>query len=374
MSRKYGKKVEIKINPLAYNIGLIGESGIGKSTTIKEFCEKLVGDDGYIMLDIGKEDGHKAINGIVSAEIPDWDTFSDFVDDVIENKTTDYKDLKVIGLDTYDQLVEIAEPEVVRMHNRANPDKRVDSINAAFGGFGKGMDKVSEIILDKLWELKKVGVSFIMIGHVKNKEIDDAATGESYSILTTNMSQKYFNAIKTKLDFLGVAYVDRKIVKEKTGKKNIATKQDIVKSKVAEESRRISFRDDNYSIDSKSRFADIVDNIPMDSDALIKAINDAIMAEHSKGEKTVDESKKEEAKEAKSKEKEVEKYIENRKATKVDEVVNAKLISEIQDKFSVQSKEVKEQIKDIMTENGFSSFRDENIPTQALEQIVNILK
>ena len=98
------------------------------------------------------------------------------------------------------------------------------------------------------------------------------------------------------------------------------------------------------------------------------------MAEHSKGEKTVDESKKEEAKEAKNKEKEVEKYIENRKATKVDEVVNVKLISEIQDKFSVQSKEVKEQIKDIMTENGFSSFREENIPTQALEQIVNILK
>ena len=57
MARKFGKKREICIDPLAYNIGLIGESGIGKSTVIKEVCEKLAGDEGYIALDIGKEDG-----------------------------------------------------------------------------------------------------------------------------------------------------------------------------------------------------------------------------------------------------------------------------------------------------------------------------
>ena len=64
MARKFGQKREICIDPLAYNIGLIGESGIGKSTVIKEVCEKLAGDEGYIALDIGKEDGHDAINGM----------------------------------------------------------------------------------------------------------------------------------------------------------------------------------------------------------------------------------------------------------------------------------------------------------------------
>ena len=77
MARKFGQKREICIDPLAYNIGLIGESGIGKSTVIKEVCEKLAGDEGYIALDIGKEDGHDAINGIVSAKIPDWATFKE---------------------------------------------------------------------------------------------------------------------------------------------------------------------------------------------------------------------------------------------------------------------------------------------------------
>lgn len=196
MARKFGQKREICIDPLAYNIGLIGESGIGKSTVIKEVCEKLAGDDGYIALDIGKEDGHDAINGIVSAKIPDWATFKEFCDDVIENKLTDYKDLRVIVLDTFDQLLEITEPEVIRMHNRANPDKpKITSIKAAFGGFMAGEDKAIQIVLDKLWELKSVGVSFIAIGHTKKKDVDDPITGESYSILTTNMSQRYFNAL-----------------------------------------------------------------------------------------------------------------------------------------------------------------------------------
>lgn len=46
------------------------------------------------------------------------------------------------------------------------------------------------------------------------------------------------------------------------------------------ENRVISFRDNNYSVDSKSRFADIVDKIPFDVDAFIKAMQDAILAEN----------------------------------------------------------------------------------------------
>lgn len=48
MARKFGQKREICIDPLAYNIGLIGESGIGKSTVIKEVCEKLAGDEAIL--------------------------------------------------------------------------------------------------------------------------------------------------------------------------------------------------------------------------------------------------------------------------------------------------------------------------------------
>ena len=375
MARKFGQKREICIDPLAYNIGLIGESGIGKSTVIKEVCEKLAGDEGYIALDIGKEDGHDAINGIVSEKIPDWAKFKEFCDDVIENKLTDYKDLRVVVLDTFDQLLEIAEPEVIRMHNRANPDKpKITSIKAAFGGFMAGEDKAIQIVLDKLWELKGVGVSFIAIGHTKKKDVDDPITGESYSILTTDMSQRYFNALKTKVHFLGVAYIDREIVKQKTGKKNVVTKQEEVKGKVMSESRRISFRDDNYSVDSKSRFADIVDEIPLDSDAFIKAITDAIMAEHSKGDKTVEQSKKDLEKARKQKEAEVAEKLEHDAANKVDEEKNAELVSTIQNKFSDVSAATKKKVKAFMAEHDIPNFKNaDEIPTANLEAIVAML-
>lgn len=375
MARKFGKKREICIDPLTYNIGLIGESGIGKSTVIKEFCEKLAGDDGYIALDIGKEDGHDAINGIVSEKIPDWATFKEFCDDVIENKLTDYKELRVIVLDTFDQLYEITVPEVIRMHNRANPDKpKITSIKQAFGGFSAGEDKAIELILNKLWELKSVGVSFIAIGHTKKKDIDDPVTGETYSQLTTNMSQRTFGALKTKLHFLGVAYIDREIVKQKTGKKNVVTKQEEVKGKVMSESRRISFRDDNYSVDSKSRFADIVDQIPLDSDALIKALSDAILAEHSKGDKTVEQSKKELAAARKKQEAEIAEKLEQDAKNKIDEERNAELMSVIQNKFSDANAATKKKVKAIMAENDIPNFKNsDDIPTAILESIVEVL-
>lgn len=134
MARKFGKKNVIKIDPLAYNIGLIGESGIGKTTLIKEVCEKLVGEDGYMIFNLGKEDGIDAIAGAVYEDVPDWQTFDEITTHIIDNKTTYYKDLKVIVYDTLDELINITEPEVIRLHNKTYPDKRVNTIKAAFGG------------------------------------------------------------------------------------------------------------------------------------------------------------------------------------------------------------------------------------------------
>ena len=122
MARKYGKKNEIKLDPLKYNLCLIGEGGIGKTTLIKQYCEKLAGQDGYIFLDVGKEDGSDAISGIVSEPVWDWEKFDDVTTDIIENRHTDYADLKVVVIDTFDELMNLAESEVLRLWNRDNPD------------------------------------------------------------------------------------------------------------------------------------------------------------------------------------------------------------------------------------------------------------
>lgn len=373
MAGKYGKKVEVNLDPLHYNIGLLGESGIGKSTIMKNICEKLAGEDGYIALDIGKEDGHDAINGIVSEKIEDWAKFVEVTDDIIENKDTDYKNLKVVIIDTYDELCNIAEKEAIRLYNKKNSDKKADTINQAWGGFGKGLDKTIDLMLDRLWELKKVGVSFIVVAHVKKKDVDDVMTEEQYSVLTSNTTQRYFNAIKTKLHFLGLAYIDREIVKKKTGKKNIKTGEEIVRGKIVGESRVINFRDDTYSVDSKSRFADIVDKIPFDTDSFIKAMQDAILAEHSKSGKSVEETQKKQQAESKSAAKSAAEYSKSKKASKVDEEENNTLIAFIQGKFSDASAEAKLHVKKIMSDYHFASFKEDNIPTKALREIAEIL-
>ena len=292
------------------------------TTVIKEYCEKLAGDS-YIFLETGKEDGANAISGINYLNCPDWESdydedlnsigFNTFIEDVIENRSTDWKDLRVVVIDTIDELFSIAEPEVIEMHNREYPKKRIKSIKGAFGGFQAGEDKVIEIILDRLWALKKVGVSFIVIGHTKNRNVTDPVTGEDYLQLTTNMPQKYFNSIKTKVHFLGVAAIDRKIIKENTGKKDFVTKEIIKKGVVKEEIRKITFRDDNFVIDSKSRFSDIVESIPLDSDELIKAITDAIKNEQKKSGIPIKEAEKKQKEEEKKRLQRIAEEEKNRK-------------------------------------------------------------
>ena len=332
MAIKFGKKNEIKIDPLAYNIMLIGESGIGKTTVIKEFVEKLTGEDGYVFLEVGKEDGADAINGIQYLTCPEWDAeydemtntigFNTFIEDVVDNRSTDWKDLRVVVIDTLDELFSIVEPEVIRLHNKETPNKRVKSIKAAFGGFMAGEDKAIEIVEDKLWSLKKVGVSFIIIGHTKTRNVTDPDTGEDYMQITTNLTQRYYNAIKTKVHFLPVASVDRDIIKEK-GKKNIVTGEVEMKGVLKGETRKITFRDDNFVIDSKSRFADIVPEIPLDADALIEAITNAIKAEQSKSGVSFDDAKKKQEKLAAEKDRRIaEKEAEAKYNKELESVIN----------------------------------------------------
>lgn len=308
------------------------------TTLIKEVCEQLVGDEGYMFLECGQERGADAIEGINHINCPEWNMdydeltnsagFIDVCEDIIENKASDYPNLKVIVWDTYDHLINIAESESIRLWNRHcrennQPEKMVKSINAAWGGFGKGEKKAMELMFDVMGRLRAVGVSTIVIGHVKTKEISDIVSGETFQILTSDQQSNYFNALKKNLHFLGLAYVDRQIVKEKTGKKNIVTKQEITKNKISTETRKIKFRDDSYAIDSGSRFADIVPEIDMNATEFIKALTNAIMNEQKKSGQSIETTKAEQDKIAQIEQDKITKAEQARKEQKqITEIVN----------------------------------------------------
>lgn len=382
MARKFGKKAEVSLNPLDYTMYLIGESGIGKSTVIKNYCETLAGDDGYIFLTCGKEADQATIEGIVQEPVWDWDKFDDVTSDILEHRFDDYKDLKVVVIDTIDELMAMAEDETIRLWNRENlktPDKQTKQFKATYGGFNGPTDKAISLVLDRLWELKRVGVSFIIIGHTKRTEYTDPVSLQTYSMLSTNMDKRYFNAIKNKADFGGVAYIDRDIDRVKTGKRNVVTKKDEVIGKVTGERRLICFRDDSYAIDSKSRFADIIDKIPMDADELHTAIEDAIKKERAKSgvsyDAAVEKQKARAVKDEDEQKARAESYVKLHQQDALDdlEANRDRWVEMIQNNYPDLSNAKKASIRAISADVGGLKLNDPDFPIDRLKEIVDII-
>ena len=280
---KFGKKNVVNTDLSRYIFGLLGESGIGKTTTMYKICDKLFGEDGYIVLDCGKEVGTNCINGVVAERIDTYKKFIEVTDDIIKNKETDYPNLKVVIGDTLDQLFDIGEPYLVKLYNQEHMGEKnfipVKTINAVEGGFMHGQDRLINMVLDRIFKLYDCGVGFWYTGHVKNRSSDDVFTGESYDQLTTSMSQRYFNSVKNKTHFLGIAYIDRAMEEEEYGEQNPITKKRKTRNKITSEARKVKFRDDSYTADSKCRFASIIDEVPLDADELIEAMKNAITEE-----------------------------------------------------------------------------------------------
>lgn len=308
---KFGKRNTVNLDILSYNIMLLGESGAGKTSLINNVVSKYTGNpESVLFLEIGMERGADAISNINYINTPEWSAdydefdnsagFIDVCEDIIENKATDYPELRAVVWDTLDQLINIAEAEVIRMWNKecraaGHPEKAAKTINGCYSGYGRGEKKAIEMMLDVMNRLRRVGVATIIIGHVKTKQIEDALTGQSYQILTSDQQQNYFNAIKKNLHFLGLLYIDRELAAEKTGKKIFGTNKDETVNRVVGETRRIRFRDDGAVVDCKSRFADIVPEIDCDADQFIKAITDAIKSEQSKSGISLEDAKKKQA-------------------------------------------------------------------------------
>lgn len=276
----FGKRSSISENLNDYSIMLCGESGIGKTTVMSRLCEMEFGEDGYLLMNTGDEEGVSAIDDVTYEDVPSYKKYVEICNDIIKNKTTEYPNLKVIIVDTLDQLIKATESHAIDDWNRSNMGnknfKPAKSLNSVEGGFGAGYDVVFNLIYDKVRALDKVGVKVWFVCHSKTKDIVDPLTSSAYTTLTSNMAQRYFNDFKTKVHVVGVACIDRTIDVVGTGRENIMNHKEITVNKVSNETRQIVFRDDSYSVDSKSRFSGIVDRIPLDAEELQKALKDAI--------------------------------------------------------------------------------------------------
>jgi GTPase SAR1 family protein len=370
----FGKKNKVDLNWYNYNSAILGEPGVGKTTIVYQMCEKELGDDGYLFVECGKEDGADSIEGINYINCPAWKAeyddvrnsvgFADLVEDILENKNTDYPNLKIVVIDTYDQLRKIVEPEVIRLANK-NSEKKIVSIKQAFGGYMAGDDKCDEMLLDILWRLKEVGVHFFLIGHTKRKDVT-GDSGETYTKITSDMTERSFNQVKNKLHFLGMATIDREYKKKEIKGKS--------KNFVTAENRKITFRDDDYALDSKSRFAEIINEIPFSPDEFINAMNNAIQAEAKKSGKSITDLEKEQKIKDKAVNERAKKTSDEIKNNKVDLDRNEELITIMKEQFkSMEAGDKKDVIKSRMKEMEMKNFDGLlEKPTKEVEDIYQL--
>lgn len=276
----YGKKNVISTDLSRLVFGLLGEPGIGKSSTIYKMAEQEFGEDSYLLLDVGSEWGSEYIYGVMAEQTETFKKFLDVTNDIIKNKSAEYPNLKVVIIDTIDALFEIGEPYLVKLYNQEHIGEKnfkpATTINAAEGGFMHGQDRLIEIVVNQIVKLRKAGVGVWYTGHVKRRSNDDAFTGETYDMITTNMSQRYFAAIRNKSHAIGIAYIDRTLTEQEIGKENPVTHEKKTITKVVSESRKVKFRDDSYTADSKSRLANIAEEVLLDADEILQALKDAI--------------------------------------------------------------------------------------------------
>lgn len=123
-------KVELDIKNFLQLV--IGSKKIGKTGLTADIAREIYGDiSKLLIISIGKEKAYEAIDNAIYEEPQDWTELTEIVDELIENEG-EY-DFDVISFDTIDEIIPMAEAEVMRLHTKTYKEVP-KSFNACFGG------------------------------------------------------------------------------------------------------------------------------------------------------------------------------------------------------------------------------------------------
>lgn len=252
-----GQKNEVKVAIENYTHLIIGERKIGKSTLIADIATTLSSLDDLLVISVGDEDGFHAIDGLIFENPMKWNEFVKIVDELVLNP--DEQPFKFVCIDTIDELINLGIAEVLRLHKLEKGDVP-KSINDAFGGYGRGKAKLFEMINGQVSRLKKSKYGLFEIGHNKVRELKDKGTGDQYNVLTSNLTNDYFDVFAYKADIVC----------------NIVTEKEMGENNNLQDIKRyMYFRSDGF-IDAGSRFAELPNRVPYGAEQYIEAVKDGI--------------------------------------------------------------------------------------------------
>lgn len=274
--RKFGKtyKMSEKFEDYSYIINGVG--GIGKTTLAYEIGKIVTGsNEGTFIITCGGENKPKHIPDAFGDHAPDFKTFVAIVKELCTNREA-YPHTKFVAIDSLDEYTRLVENFVVQEWNSTcDINERAKSISQAYKGFQKGENRACDLMIQQVIKLQEAGYSMLEIGHTKTKLKEDPVTKVQFEQLTCNLDNKYYNALKDKVNLVAMCYWEYLIDKVEE-KKNAFTKKMNKVGELVDRKRVMVFADDDNAIDTKTHFEYIVNKMDLNAENFIKAVEDAI--------------------------------------------------------------------------------------------------
>lgn len=276
MARKFGKINKMSENFEDYSYIINGVGGIGKTTLVYEIGKIITGsDEGTFIITCGGENKPKHIPGAFGDVAPDFKTFCAIVKELCDNKE-EYPNTRFVAIDSLDEYARITENFVVSEWNsQCDINERAKSISQAYKGFQKGENRACDLMIQQVIKLQNAGYSILEIGHTRTKLKEDTITKVQFEQLTCNLDNKYYNALKDKVNLVAMCYWENTLenIEEK---KNAFTKKMDKVGELTDRKRVMVFADDDNAIDTKTHFEYITSKIDLSAEGFIKAVEEAI--------------------------------------------------------------------------------------------------
>lgn len=249
---------KIKLAIENYRQYWLGTPGIGKTTAFRDMIIKEYGSPEFgLLISTGNETGYKSLDNLNYVETENWSKFVETVDELVDNK--DENKIKIVGLDTTDELVYIAEQYALYIHKVRNNGAAATSIKSALGGYAAGAKFAREQIVLQISRLERAGYALVYIGHTKYRDLTDGETDQTYQMLTTNMELPYHAIFANRCDVMVMMYVKREIKDGKLGG----------------EKRYMRFRGNN-TIECKSRIANLPEEIEFNVESYLNTLKTSL--------------------------------------------------------------------------------------------------
>lgn len=259
------KPIEVKVRLEDYIHFFLGEKKTGKSTLFRDLVYKHYNGDMTKGILFGFEPGQNALDGLYSPQVEDWEDWEDWVDELVEERTD--TTFRLIGIDTIDEFLAMAEDKTMR-ESKKKDGKKVESINSAFGGYGRGKKYCINLMRESILKLKRVGYGLCFIAHTKLKKKNTGAvlsTEEEYMQLSCALTDDYAGLFENMADMITYLVVDKQVVGD----------GDDVKHKTAKKSVSMHFRSDG-EIDCGGRFKELPYSLPYSVDNYLKAFEQGV--------------------------------------------------------------------------------------------------